>query len=394
MPDNQKQSSLGDVLDKARTPQKTGGKYNEADLGTAVPSADALKNLDRIANDPQYKASAPPDSVNEFKQAIADAKAARDAKVSANEWGEVAQNLADSIVKFGAYQKTMGDQGSTGRSGAIDTGRGIDFQARSSLAHKNYEQDVHNALTGANMEREAYQDTEKAKKQNLEAALTPAQELLKASKAEEDDRRRHNDEMDRLAAQERMAALREGRSTREADKKQSDWEKKQQLALDEKEAASLSKQIEAGKALISTILNEGELPSKMDDKRKSMYEQQAAKAGMTLFELDEAVKKEQENKDNLKEGSGYFGSNVGRDLDKSKAQKNLESNLFADKQQRLQELKSSIDRLSGRPSAPAAAPKKAPVEPSEDQISKYVKLNPSVSKEQAAGILRKRLNGQ
>lgn len=331
------------------------GKYDEKDLGSNIPSKDAIANLQHVID--SHKGVAPPDATSQFQKAIDEAKRAYQQKADAAEWGEVAQNLGAAIVRFGAAQYSMGHEGSTGMDSTrvSNYGPGIDFGKKGDRAFQEYQQSITNALNSSKMTREQWDDAEKQRKEDLSTAMTPAQDLIKGAQAQEDDRRRHNDEMDRLAAQERINRAKEGRDNRKTKEDEDKFARKHQLDQDEKEFASLSTQIVKGKALLATAVNEGELPSKLDDKRKALYEKQAAEAGISLFDLDNAVKKAQEDKKYLKEGSGYFGSDVGRETDKAKITIDLENDLFKDHRKRLGELKNHIDELSGRKS-PGAAP--------------------------------------
>lgn len=174
-------------LSAAITPAKQKPDRTVALPAENAPSYEWLQKQHELAE--KFANTASPQSESNLKDALAKADAAYKEKTNRNDWAEVAQNLSNAIVQFGASQYGAGHEGQYGDAPVLNLGKGIDYKARNERARNEYLTEQKNAQLLDDLARKRDAATSLEEKNEYTEKMKPLQAgATLASKAESEGR--------------------------------------------------------------------------------------------------------------------------------------------------------------------------------------------------------------
>lgn len=381
-------------------------------MDTVAQRLSSLKRQTALVNDPIQERG--------VQQMEEEAKDLYNSQANRTEWLSLAEKIGNSLVRLNAANKGLKE--GVDLSG-VNLGPGTDWNGQMDRYGRDYDRTLKQAVQKRDQNRQTGLDTQKQYDHDYE-------DQFAGGKAEfENEKNKYNQKTDSFQQDRKDAAShvrrmeeigsQEGRADRRASDADTRAAKREQDKYDDfvrrermkdvvGQESDAEKQLQARATLINQLEREGDFSAKGKERLQQKYGQIAAQAGMDL----DATITSLEAEDHAL--PGWLGGRSNKD-DKT-AKTTILSGKLAESKNLLDQIrlkkKELIESGGGtggvkqinKPQQPA--PDKQPgtedsksppagqaKEPTEDQVSKYVKMYPKVTPEQAKEILRKRLNG-
>lgn len=296
---------MADVLNKTKTksiPQ------NSLAQELQKPQADQyLQQLDELSKDQETARGVPDDTRQTLQDAVNQARQAYQDKVTQNEWQQVAQTLGNAVAQFGAAQSGM----KSGRDMSnLNFGPGIDYNARSDRAFREYQTDLGNAANADAMNRQQFADTAASKKEQYGRREDYLKEALRTAREREQEGGRLARAQSSENTQYRRDVARDAQKEGREDRRQVDAQRKMELQDLNKQELDLAGKLQAARSLANTMQSDDDLSNKSKEKLQSQYGAVAAKAGI---DADQLAQIGEQSKD-----KGVLGTGILRREDKAK----------------------------------------------------------------------------
>lgn len=260
------------MADNINTKKPADGMTTPGSVATKLQtSREYLDQLKKLSEDEALARGVPDDTRQTLKDAISGAEDLYKRKASQNEWLDVAQTLGQAATQFGAAQAGM-------RSGRDMSGlplnKGVDYNARTDQAFRDYQQSIRNAGENAAIDRDQFQEGAKSRESDFSKQHGYLSEALKASMAHE-----HDQELEKkLGAAEKERADRESRRDSDAILRMNVKE----LDTEEK---SLADKLRAAQNVSNAYSQMGDADKKNLDKLNMALGPEASKADINLASL-------------------------------------------------------------------------------------------------------------
>lgn len=275
---------MADLIN-ATNDEETPGIDTKSLADTLQKSRKNVEALEQLSNDPKYAQGVPPDTRASLQQAINQAKELYNQQSTKNDWLEVAQTLGRAVTQFGAARAGQ-------RSGAdmsnLNMGPTIDYNARNERAFRDYTQSAKQAGEMSDLERQRYQEAEKAKQEEYGRKSGAFKEGAQVY-----------DTQAKTMASELGANARNQRFLSAEDRKRDEADRRAKFQADQMEVKDLGQEnksiedrIKAKKELATNLQMEGDLSKKGLDKLQEKYGQLAGRAGVDLTEVQQKYEKE------------------------------------------------------------------------------------------------------
>jgi hypothetical protein len=323
-------------------------------------SGEYLKELKDLSENEEFQRSAPPDSRASLAEAMEKARELYKEKASQNQWGEVAQLIARSVIQFGAARDGL-------KSGHDMSGVGagvpmVDFNARTDRAYKEYQDSIRNSRDLSDDDRTRHLDTEAGKKDNFGKREGYLQEALRSAKNKEDNDAALAREKAREAAQRTKD---NNRDSKEDERYQLSVDKMNlgELKAEEKNLQTLLKNRQI---LVNQLQTEDDLSNKSLNKLQEKYAQTAAAGDMDLTTLKGEL-----------EATDEDGTLWGKNPNPQKRKEVLDSkvtevrNMLQAVQAKKQDILKRQPTLGVTEPQTAANPPSAPKSMSKDELTAY-----------------------
>lgn len=229
-----------------------------------------LDEMSSMAESPEYKRNAPPETQGQLASALQQAKDMYDREATKNEWLEVAQSLAGAVAQYGAARQAGDKYASTFNPAAGN----VDFSARTERARKDYGESVRQAETAAEATRRRWQDLESQREGEYKQTFLPLSERLRNAQQIESDAERFKREQ-----------LQEGQRAGREDKRENLQLQRLQAQDYDKQIQDAQKKLNSQMTLAATMANSKELKGADARKLEATYGKLAGEAGVDLAEL-------------------------------------------------------------------------------------------------------------
>lgn len=281
-----------------------------------------LEGYRQLANDPDYQQRVPSDTRLSLQNAIDKAEQLYTQRTDKNDWLEVAQVLGRAAAQYGAAragQRTGHDMSNLGFD------KGIDYGQRNEQAFRDYQQQLKNAGTLEDQEKDARREVSTGLSEQLRAqrdAETQKRQDANAARAENRD----------ALAQKRFEST------------QTEQQKRSELQDINQQQGELAKKLQARESLVNQMQQEGDLSDKSVKKLQEKYGTLAAQGGVDLDQLNTELNSAKKQDSFL----GFKYNTADEDKKKQILQsktdevKNLIEGLKAHKQQLLQNKSPSL----------------------------------------------------
>lgn len=310
------------------TTTETGSLANELKKPKSQAYLDQLMDL---SNDPEYSAQVPEDTRATLQQAVESARQAKEAKITKNEWLEVAQTLGRAIAQFGAAQKGM----SSGRDmSGLNFGPTIDYGARSDRAERAFEGEERGLRLSDALSRQATQDENLARASEYKRRADALELGAKYAQGQEDDDRRFR----------RTESIEQARSDRE-DRREAQRGSNELIKENRRELKELQSEVTPGLTWANQVIQEPDVSPKQ---LKKLQEKYGALAGAAKVDMASTLDTFEKTAPRKEPGAiaGFFG--MKGDIDKAQAYKNLlDASGLSKKLERIEQLKEENRRLAG-----------------------------------------------
>lgn len=251
-----------------------------------------LDEMSQLAEAPEYTRTVPPDTRQNLRDTIQQAREMYEKEATKNDWLDLAQTLAGAVTQFSAAQAGMKSGHNMSRLNIMPNS---DWAGRTERARKDYLSKVDQEKSLSDMTRQDWQDSELVKQGEYKKVQEPLSARLKNAQEIEGDEARFNREKS-------LAGEREKRDNDRID----NTNKRLEYQSLETEIKSLSKTLQdaerAADTAINRILND-KASSKDAKKYAAQNPELLAKGGITADVWSDIVEK---SKDEGVLGTGFL----------------------------------------------------------------------------------------
>lgn len=273
-----------------------------------------VQGLKKLSDKAQQSPLVPPETKQSLQDAMNSAKELYQQQANRNDWLEVAQTLGRAVAQFGAAQSGM-------RSGrdmsGLNFGPGINYEGRNQRALAEYRQGVDNAKDLAGADKEKYREEATAQERGFNREEDYFKSGLGAARESEHDK---------------SSNARQNKADKRQAQRESDVDRKLEIADLNKQESSLQKQLRAAQSLAVDLTNE-DLSGKSEQKMQEKLGARAGEAGVSMQELRDIAEASKDK--------GILGTGILRGEDKTKKSELLQQKV-------VDPIKNMLDAIAAR----------------------------------------------